>query len=222
MHSDRVRGVPRPARPAGRTLSGRARRWRPGWGGVGDQAPVSPASGPRPPVKRLGERSWQLADQRRVPTQVSGSTSAGWHHGLHAGRLCTNACKAAARLRRTSGFLGTVLGDHTPHTRGGQGHRQHRRAVLDPFRYPNAIYDEDEQRWVSDAEVAEVGFTAFHRPPPVRAGHRSVDRAPVRRFSTRPPHRREGGPSPAPQTRSQKFWKTSSPLAGTRTCIRSR
>jgi hypothetical protein len=29
------------------------------------------------------------------------------------------------------------------------------------IRYPNAIYDEDEQRWVSDAEVAEVAFTAF-------------------------------------------------------------
>jgi Transposase DDE domain group 1 len=30
-----------------------------------------------------------------------------------------------------------------------------------PIRYPNALFDEDEQRWVSDAEVAEVGFTAF-------------------------------------------------------------
>ena len=30
-----------------------------------------------------------------------------------------------------------------------------------PIRYPNAIYDEAEQRWVSDAEVAEIGFTAF-------------------------------------------------------------
>src|SRR3954470_5589953 len=30
-----------------------------------------------------------------------------------------------------------------------------------PIRYPRAIYDEDEQRWVSDAEVAEIGFTAF-------------------------------------------------------------
>jgi hypothetical protein len=29
------------------------------------------------------------------------------------------------------------------------------------IRYPHAIYDEDEQRWVSDAEVAEVAFTAF-------------------------------------------------------------
>jgi Transposase DDE domain group 1 len=29
------------------------------------------------------------------------------------------------------------------------------------IKYPNAIYDEDEGRWVSDAEVAEVPFTAF-------------------------------------------------------------
>jgi hypothetical protein len=30
-----------------------------------------------------------------------------------------------------------------------------------PIRYPNAIWDEDEQRLVSDAEVAEIPFTAF-------------------------------------------------------------
>ena len=29
------------------------------------------------------------------------------------------------------------------------------------IKYPNAIFDEIEQRWVSDAEVAEVPFTAF-------------------------------------------------------------
>jgi hypothetical protein len=29
------------------------------------------------------------------------------------------------------------------------------------IRYPNAIFDHDEQRWISDAEVAEIGFTAF-------------------------------------------------------------
>ena len=29
------------------------------------------------------------------------------------------------------------------------------------IRYPNAIWDEQEQRWVSDAEVAEIPFTAF-------------------------------------------------------------
>ena len=30
-----------------------------------------------------------------------------------------------------------------------------------PIHYPNAIWDEDEQRLVSDAEVAEIDFTAF-------------------------------------------------------------
>lgn len=30
-----------------------------------------------------------------------------------------------------------------------------------PIRYRNALWDADEQRWVSDAEVAEVAFTAF-------------------------------------------------------------
>ena len=34
-----------------------------------------------------------------------------------------------------------------------------------PIRYPNAIYDEDEQRWISDAEVAEIGVHRVHRPP---------------------------------------------------------
>ena len=30
-----------------------------------------------------------------------------------------------------------------------------------PIAYPNAVFDEAEHRWVSDAEVAEVPFTAF-------------------------------------------------------------
>jgi hypothetical protein len=30
-----------------------------------------------------------------------------------------------------------------------------------PIQYPNAVYDEGEQRWVSDAEVAETTLTAF-------------------------------------------------------------
>ena len=39
-------------------------------------------------------------------------------------------------------------------------------ASIDPgewtaIAYPNAVFDEVEQRWVSDAEVAEVPFTAF-------------------------------------------------------------
>ena len=34
-----------------------------------------------------------------------------------------------------------------------------------PIRYPNAIWDEDEQRLISDAQVAEVPFTAFTSRP---------------------------------------------------------
>ena len=30
-----------------------------------------------------------------------------------------------------------------------------------PITYPNAIWDEDQRRWISDAEVAEVPYTAF-------------------------------------------------------------
>ena len=33
--------------------------------------------------------------------------------------------------------------------------------VWRPIKYPEAIWDDDEQRWVSDAEVAEIGYTAF-------------------------------------------------------------
>jgi Transposase DDE domain group 1 len=46
-----------------------------------------------------------------------------------------------------------------------------------PIRYPNAIYDEDEQRWISDAEVAEIPYTAFDS----KKKHRVTARLIVRR-----------------------------------------
>ena len=50
-----------------------------------------------------------------------------------------------------------------------------------PIAYPNAIFDEHEQRWVSDAEVAEVPFVAFtgrrkHEHVPCRLVVRRVKR----------------------------------------------
>jgi Transposase DDE domain group 1 len=33
------------------------------------------------------------------------------------------------------------------------------------IKYPNAVFDEDQQRWISDAEVAEVRYTAFTSGP---------------------------------------------------------
>ena len=34
-----------------------------------------------------------------------------------------------------------------------------------PIKYTNAIFDEDQQRWVSEAEVAEIDYTAFTSKP---------------------------------------------------------
>ena len=42
-----------------------------------------------------------------------------------------------------------------------------------PIAYPNAVFDEAEQRWVSDAEAAEVPFTAF-------TGRRKAEHVPCR------------------------------------------
>jgi len=46
-----------------------------------------------------------------------------------------------------------------------------------PIKYPNAIFDEDEQRWISDAEVAEISYTAFDS----KRTHRVTARLIVRR-----------------------------------------
>jgi hypothetical protein len=42
-----------------------------------------------------------------------------------------------------------------------------------PIRYPNAIYDEDTGEWISDAEIAQISYTAF-------ASRRKSDRVVVR------------------------------------------
>ena len=47
-----------------------------------------------------------------------------------------------------------------------------------PIRYPHAIFDADEGRWVSDAEVAEVDFVAF-------TGRRKAEHVPCRLVARR-------------------------------------
>jgi hypothetical protein len=42
-----------------------------------------------------------------------------------------------------------------------------------PIRYPQAVWDDEEQRWISDAQVAEVPFTAF-------TGRRKAEHIPAR------------------------------------------
>ncbi len=58
-----------------------------------------------------------------------------------------------------------------------------------PIRYPNAIWEEAEGRWVSDAEVAEIPFHRVHLPHPGRTHQRPADRAPGQ---TAEPHYRTG------------------------------
>ena len=52
-----------------------------------------------------------------------------------------------------------------------------------PIKYPNAIWEEDEQRWVSGAEVAEIDYTAFTS----RAKAEHVTRAPDMAIAVRSP-----------------------------------
>jgi len=47
-----------------------------------------------------------------------------------------------------------------------------------PIKYTNAIWDQDSQRWISDAEVAEVGFTAFTSKAKQVTGRLIVRRVP--------------------------------------------
>ena len=39
------------------------------------------------------------------------------------------------------------------------------------IRYPKAVFDEELDQWVSDAEVAEIPFTAFASRGKKRSGH---------------------------------------------------
>ncbi len=55
-----------------------------------------------------------------------------------------------------------------------------------PIRYPQAVWDADEHRWISDAEVAEIPFTAFtSRRKAEHVTGRLVVR-PVKRLQPRP------------------------------------
>ena len=55
------------------------------------------------------------------------------------------------------------------------------------IRYPRAVFDEQLQQWVSDAQVAEIPFTAFASRGRKHGRHRPVDRAPRPRRQPRPP-----------------------------------
>ena len=64
-----------------------------------------------------------------------------------------------------------------------------------PIHYPHAIWDDDQQRWISDAEVAETTFTAF-------TGRRAAEHITARLIVRRV---RRINPTTAPTAQSELF-----------------
>ena len=68
-----------------------------------------------------------------------------------------------------------------------------------PVRYPGAVRDPDTGEWISDAEVAEIPYTAFAST--ANPDHRPVGRAPGQRRQPVPTHcSRRGGITPSSPT----------------------
>ena len=63
--------------------------------------------------------------------------------------------------RRRARGRGVLLGHRADEPARQGGDRGDRRGRLDPIKYPRAIWDDQLACWVSDAEVAEVTYTAF-------------------------------------------------------------
>ena len=98
--------------------------------------------------------SHRLVADALVTAKAAGATGI---RVLRADSAFYNAEVIAAAVRHGSHFSITARQD-----------RAVRRAIATideqawtAIKYTNAVYDEDQQRWISDAEVAEIGYTAF-------------------------------------------------------------
>ena len=56
-----------------------------------------------------------------------------------------------------------------PHCRDPDARSPHYEAAWTPVRYPGAVQDPDTGAWISDAEVAEIAYTAFATPDRITA-----------------------------------------------------
>jgi Transposase DDE domain group 1 len=97
-----------------------------------------------------------------------------------AARRAGAAFSITARMTPTVAAAITAIGDGGDDPDGG----------WTPIRYPQAVWDDDEQRWISDAEVAETSLTAFTGR---RAGEQVTARLIVRRVKRlNPPSEADG------------------------------
>jgi hypothetical protein len=102
-------------------------------------------------------------------------------------------CHAVIASARRSGARFSVTARLTPAV--SRAITQIAETAWVPIHYPNAIWDDDEQRLISDAEVAEVAFTAFTSR---RRGEQVNARLIVRRV-------RRLNPATAPTGQSELF-----------------
>src|SRR5664280_1751774 len=79
----------------------------------------------------------------------------GFQHRADAERFYADLVQRFARFGLETRF--SITARSSP----AYGDRQHRDDAWTPIHYPNAVWDEAEQRLISDAEIAEVPFTAF-------------------------------------------------------------
>jgi Transposase DDE domain group 1 len=102
-------------------------------------------------------------------------------------------CHDIIAAARRAGARFSVTARHTPAvTRAITTIAEH---AWVPIHYPNAIWDDHEQRWISDAEVAETTFTAF-------TGRRAAEHITARLIVRRV---RRLNPATAPAAQSELF-----------------
>ena len=83
-----------------------------------------------------------------------------------------------------------------------------------PVRYPNAVHDPDTGGWISDAEVAEVAYTAFAHTKDRTTARLVVRRVKDARYPM--PCFRSGGTTHSSPTAPSPLQSLMSPTAGTR------
>ena len=185
--------------------------------GAGGRGPTAPQGIVRLPARR------EAAGRRRLKTSIAARPA----RRLGAGRLRVlrprhGRCRHPCRCR--------CLGHRADGSQGQGRNRQHRRRRLDSDRVHRRGVRRTDQTWVSRAEVAEIGFTAFTSKKTGRAGpgrlvvRRIPDLNPAEEGTGSPPCSTPGGstPSSPPPTRPRPTrWPRTRPTVVTRSSSRS-
>jgi hypothetical protein len=117
-------------------------------------APVIAAARLRKGSTNSVKGAHRLVAEALVTAKAAGATGI---RVLRADSAFYNAEVIAAAVRHGSHFSITARQDRAVRKAIATIDEQAWTAI----KYTNAVYDEDQQRWISDAEVAEIGYTAF-------------------------------------------------------------